>query len=41
MSGMARVLARQGVAVTGSDLRESPTLEVAAARVRHPGRGRA
>ena len=27
MSGMARVLARQGVAVTGSDLRESPTLE--------------
>jgi len=27
MSGMARVLARQGVAVTGSDLRESATLE--------------
>ena len=27
MSGMARVLARQGVAVTGSDLRESVTLE--------------
>lgn len=27
MSGMARVLARQGVTVTGSDLRESPTLE--------------
>ena len=27
MSGMARVLARQGVAVTGSDLRDSPTLE--------------
>ena len=26
MSGLARVLARQGVAVTGSDLRESPTL---------------
>ena len=26
MSGMARVLARQGTAVTGSDLRESPTL---------------
>ena len=26
MSGMARVLSRQGVAVTGSDLRESPTL---------------
>ena len=26
MSGMARVLARQGVAVTGSDLRESATL---------------
>lgn len=27
MSGLARVLARQGVHVTGSDLRESPTLE--------------
>ena len=27
MSGMARVLAKQGVAVTGSDLRESATLE--------------
>ena len=27
MSGIARVLARQGVAVTGSDLRETPTLE--------------
>jgi len=27
MSGMARVLARQGVAVTGSDLRESATLD--------------
>ena len=27
MSGLARVLARQGVRVTGSDLRESPTLE--------------
>jgi len=27
MSGMARVIARQGVAVTGSDMRESPTLE--------------
>lgn len=27
MSGMARVLARKGVRVTGSDLRESPTLE--------------
>lgn len=27
MSGIARVLARQGVRVTGSDLRESPTLE--------------
>ena len=27
MSGMARILARQGVAVTGSDLRESATLE--------------
>ncbi len=27
MSGMARVLARQGVAVTGSDLRESATLQ--------------
>jgi UDP-N-acetylmuramate--alanine ligase len=27
MSGMARVLARQGVAVTGSDLKESATLE--------------
>ena len=26
MSGLARVLARQGVQVTGSDLRESPTL---------------
>ncbi len=26
MSGLARVLARQGVSVTGSDLRESPTL---------------
>ncbi len=26
MSGLARVLARQGVMVTGSDLRESPTL---------------
>jgi UDP-N-acetylmuramate--alanine ligase len=26
MSGIARVLARQGVTVTGSDLRESPTL---------------
>jgi len=26
MSGLARVLARQGTAVTGSDLRESPTL---------------
>ena len=26
MSGLARVLARQGVHVTGSDLRESPTL---------------
>ena len=26
MSGLARVLARQGVLVTGSDLRESPTL---------------
>ncbi len=26
MSGLARVLARQGMAVTGSDLRESPTL---------------
>ena len=26
MSGLARVLARQGVCVTGSDLRESPTL---------------
>ena len=26
MSGLARVLARQGVRVTGSDLRESPTL---------------
>ena len=26
MSGLARVLARQGVAVSGSDLRESPTL---------------
>ncbi len=27
MSGMARVLARQGVCVTGSDLRESPVLD--------------
>ncbi len=27
MSGMARVLARQGVTITGSDLRESATLE--------------
>lgn len=27
MSGIARVLARQGVSVTGSDLRETPTLE--------------
>ena len=27
MSGMARVLARQGVSITGSDLRESATLE--------------
>lgn len=26
MSGLARVLARQGVCVTGSDVRESPTL---------------
>src|SRR5437868_5865678 len=27
MSGMARVLSRKGVRVTGSDVRESPTLE--------------
>ena len=33
MSGLARVLARQGVQVTGSDLRESPTLEA----LRHEG----
>jgi len=27
MSGLARILARQGVTVTGSDMRESPTLD--------------
>ena len=41
MSGMARILARQGVRVTGSDPRESATLESLRREVGHLGLRRA